>query len=110
MGGISSNPIKAWKKKIIWSIESRQYRGMGRIDGEPMEFEWKIVPGFTALQILAEIQKMMTEMKCELEQFPGRIIFLSMYNDIVWIEKGNREARVANSIMVADYARKIALS
>ena len=43
-------------------------------------------PGFTALGILEEIQKMMTELKCEPEQFKGRIIFMSMYNDIVWRE------------------------
>ena len=42
------------------------------------------VPGFTTLQILAEIQKMMTELKCELEHFKGRIIFMSMNNDIDW--------------------------
>ena len=39
-----------------------------------MEFEWKISPGFTTLQILAEIQNMMTETLCELEQFPGLIL------------------------------------
>ena len=49
-----------------------------------MEFEWKIFPGFTTLEILAEIQKMMTEMECELEHFHGRIIVTSMYNDIEW--------------------------
>ena len=48
-----------------------------------MEFEWKNFAEFTALQILAEIQKMMTEIQCELEQFTGRI-FMSVYNDIVW--------------------------
>ena len=51
---------------------------------------------------------MMTEMKCEPEQFQGRIIFMSMYNDIVQGGKGNREACVAISLMVADYARKFA--
>ena len=32
---------------------------------EPMEFECKIFPGFTTLQILAEIRNMMTEIQCE---------------------------------------------
>ena len=41
-------------------------------------------PGFTTLQILAEIQKMMTEMRCEREQLQRRIIFMSMKKDIVW--------------------------
>ena len=45
------------------------------IDGEQMEFEWTKFPGFTTLAILTEIQKMMAELKCEPEQFQGRIIF-----------------------------------
>ena len=48
-------------------MESRPFREMDRIDGEPMEFEWKIFPGFTTLEILAEIRVMMTDMKCEPE-------------------------------------------
>ena len=53
-------------------------RELDRIDREPMEFEWKNFPGFATLQILAEIQNMMTEIQCEPEQFPGRIIFMPM--------------------------------
>ena len=52
-----------------------------------MEFEWKMFPGFPTLQILAEIQNMMTETQCAPEQFQGRIIFMSMKSDIVWGEK-----------------------
>ena len=66
-------------------------KGLNRIDGEPMEFEWKIFPGFTTLGILEEIQKIMTEIPCEAEHFTDRIIFMSMYNDIVWREQGNTE-------------------
>ena len=47
----------------------------------------KSFPGFTTLGILDEIQKMMTESKCEPEQFKGRVIFMSVYNNIVWGEK-----------------------
>ena len=36
-----------------------------------MEFEWKNFPGLTTLGILEEIQKMMTELQCEPEQFKG---------------------------------------
>ena len=43
---------------------------------------------------------MMTEIQCELEQLPGRIIFLSVYNDIVWREKGNRSNCIANSFIL----------
>ena len=58
MGGISQNPVKAWKEKIDLFMDSRQYRELDRIVGEPMEFEWWNFPGFTTLQILAEILKL----------------------------------------------------
>ena len=48
-----------------------------------MELDWKISPS-TTLGILDEVQKMMTESKCEPEQFKRRIIVMSMYNDINW--------------------------
>ena len=53
----------------------------------------------------AEIQNMMTEIQCELEQVPGRIIFMSMYNDTVWREKGNNELSTANNKNVAENER-----
>ena len=75
--------IDAWKIKIEWLTGTPQYRGLDRIDGQPKEFEWKNFPGFTALQIVAEIQKMMAETKCEPEQFTGRSIFMSMNKNIL---------------------------
>ena len=62
-----------------------------------MEFEWNIFPGFAALQILAEIQKMMDEMQCEPKQFTGRIIF--MYRN------KEKKSCMTNSKTVAGYAK-----
>ena len=78
---------------------------MNRIDGKPMEFEWKIFPGFTTLGILEEIQKIMKDLQCEPEQFKDRIIFTSIYNDIVWREERSAEKCEHNSLTVANYAR-----
>ena len=89
-------------------MNSSQCRELDQIDGEPMEFVWKNFPGFTTLQILSEIQNMMTEIQCELQQFQGRIIFMSMYNDIVWRENGNEDMRFANSKIVAEHAKRFA--
>ena len=91
LGGISAEPIQVRENKIKWYLETRCLKEFNRIDGEPMEFEWKIYPGFTTLGILKEIQQFMTELQCELEQFKWRIIFMSMYNDIGWGEQGNTE-------------------
>ena len=65
VGGISTEPIQAWESKIEGVLETRYLNDLNRIDGEPMDFEWEIFPGFTTLQILDEIRKMMTESKCE---------------------------------------------
>ena len=46
------------------------------------------------LGILEEIQKFMTKLQFEPEQFKGRIISMSMYNDIVWEERGKKQKNV----------------
>ena len=47
LGQMSDQPVEAWKIKIKWYLENRYLNGLNRIDGEPMEFEWKIFPAFT---------------------------------------------------------------
>ena len=45
------------ERQIEMFMDSKQYRELDRISGEPMEFEWMIFQGFTTLQVLFEIQK-----------------------------------------------------
>ena len=45
--------------------------------------------GFTPVAILNQMQQMMGELQCEPDNFTVRIIFMSMFNDIVWDAKGN---------------------
>ena len=52
-----------------------------------MEFEWKIFPGFTTFGFVEQIQEFMKEQRCDPEHFKGRIIFMSMFNDIIWERK-----------------------
>ena len=106
LGGISTEPVKAWESRITWFLETRCLKDLDRIDGEPMEFEWQNFQGFTTLEILDEVQKMMAKSKCEPEQLEGRIIFMSMYNDIDWRKRGNKENCIANALKVAGHARR----
>ena len=48
-GKMSENPQSnvVWQDKLSWFKSSSQYRALDTIDGEPMEFEWNIFPGFT---------------------------------------------------------------
>ena len=48
---------KAWKDRLTWFKSSPEYRILDRIDGEAMEFEWDIFPGFTTLQLVREVQE-----------------------------------------------------
>ena len=86
---------------------SKQCRELDRIDGEPMEFEWMIFPGFTTLQFVQEVQKFMNKMS-EPEDFKGRNIFMSMYYDIVCGDPHNEKVCLAHSI-TAECAKKFSL-
>ena len=63
----------------------------------PTEFEWKIFPGIMKLGLLEKIQRLMRDPQCEPEHFNDKIIFMSMYNDVAWQEKGNKERCEHNS-------------
>ena len=86
--------------------ENNHFKDMNRIDGMPTVFEWKIFPGITTLGLLEKIQSLMRDLQCEPEHITDRIIFMSMYNDTTWREKGNTERCEYNSQTVAGYARK----
>ena len=67
-----------------------------------MEFEWQIFPGFATAGIPNEIQKMMGDPA----DFKGRVIFTSMFNDIVRDAKGNDELCVGDSEAITEYAER----
>ena len=48
LGKMNQNPISntVWERPLEWFKDSSQYRTLDTIDGEPMEFEWNIFPGF----------------------------------------------------------------
>ena len=85
LGKVNQNPTSNtfWEQQLGWFKDSSQYRTLDTIDGEPMKFEWHMFPGFTTLQLVQEVQQFMNKMG-EPEEFQGRIIFMSMFNDIVW--------------------------
>ena len=70
---------------------SQSYRNFDRIDGEPMEFEWNILPGFNTLQLSEEIRRLLLRLDETAENFTARIIFMSMFNDISCDKKDNEE-------------------
>ena len=70
-----------------------------------MEFEWNIFPGITSIEILRQIQKDLKTRKINLQQLEGKILFMSMFNDIGWTKNGNSAECVSNARKVSEFAR-----
>ena len=84
---MGDNPVESWKRQIQWYSDNDYFKELNRIDGQPLEFVWKIFPGLTTVGILNQIQQMIGELLFEPENFTSRTIFMSMFNDIVWDAK-----------------------
>ena len=96
----------AWEQRLEWFISSPEYRTLDRIDGEPMEFEWNLFPGFNTLQLSQEVQELLLRLDETPENFTGRIIFMSMINDISWGSKDNKIECESNAQLVSLFARR----
>ena len=107
-GKMNENPQSntVWEDKLTWFKSSPQYRTLDTIDSEPMEFEWNILPGFTTLQLVREIQEFLSQMSIQPEDFTGRVIFMSMFIDISWGSKDNEKECELSAQLVSIYARK----
>ena len=54
-----------------------------------MMSQWNIFPGFTTLQLCYKVPEFLSKMSKQPEEFTGRIIFMSMFNDISWGSNAN---------------------
>ena len=71
----------AWEQRLGWFKSSPEYRNFDRIDGELVDFEWNIFPGFNTLQLSDEVKSLLLRLGETPENSTGRIIFMSMFND-----------------------------
>ena len=108
LGRILQHPDsnEAWKNRIAGVKSEKSYRDYDGINGEPTEFEWNIFPGFTTLQLCGKINDLLSDVGETPETFTGRILFMSMFNDISCDRKGIKEECLANAGVVKVLARK----
>ena len=108
LGRILQHPDsnEAWKNRIAGVKSVRSYRDYDGINGEPTEFEWNIFPGFTTLQLCGKINDLLSDLGQTPETFTGRILFMSMFNDISCDRKGNKDECLANAGVVKVLARR----
>ena len=109
LGKMNENPQSnyAWEDRLTWFKSSSEYRTLDRIDGKPMEFEWNIFPGFTTVQLCHKVQELPSRVSVEPEKFAGRIIFMSMFNDISWWSKDKKKECESNAQLVSLYAKRL---
>ena len=72
-----------------------------------MVSQWNIVPGFTTLLLCSKVKELLSRMSVEPAKFTGRIIFMSMFNDISWGSKDNKKECESNAQLVSLYAKRV---
>ena len=102
-GKANENPQSnyAWEDRLTWFKSSSEDRTLDRIDGEPMEFEWNIFPGFKTLQLCHKVQEFLSRLSVTPEKFTGRVVFISMFNDISWGSQDNKKESETNTQLVS---------
>ena len=108
LGKMNENPQSnyAWEDRLTWFKSSSENRTLDRTDGEPMEFEWNIFPGFTTLQLCHKVKELLSRLSVTPATFTGRIIFMSMFNDISWGSKDNKKECESNAQLVSLYVKR----
>ena len=108
LGRILQHPEsnEAWKNRVAGVRSEKSYRDYNGINGEPTELEWNIFPGFTTLQLCGKVNDLLSRLGEAPETFTGRILLMSMFNDISCDGKGNEEECVANSKVVSILVKK----
>ena len=96
----------AWEDRLGWFRTSQENRNFDRIDGEPMEFEVNIFPGFNTLQLSEEVKRLLLRLGETPEIFTGRIIFMSMFNDISCGSRDNEKECGSNAQLVSLHAKR----
>ena len=58
-------------------------------------------PGFTTLQLCHKVQELLSRLSVTPEKITGRVIFMSMFNDISWGSKDNKKVCESNAKLVS---------
>ena len=100
---------EAWKNRVAGVRAERNYSDFEDIKGESTEFEWNIFPGFTSLQLCDKISNQLSSLGQSPETFTGRILFMSMVNDISCDRKDNKEQCLKNAEFVKTFAKRFGI-
>ena len=101
---------EAWKNRVAGVRAEKSYRDYDAgISGETTEFEWNIFPGFTTLQLCDKVSNLLSSLGQTPESFTGRILFMSMFNDIFCDRYDNKDECLRNANIVKTYAGRFGI-
>ena len=86
---------EASKNRVAGIRSEKSYRDYVAINGESTEFEY-IFTGFTTLQLCDKINDLLSFLGQTPATFTGRILFMSMFNDISCDRKDNKDECLRN--------------
>ena len=100
---------EAWKNRVAGVRVEKSYRDYDAVSGETTEFEWNIFPGFTTLQLCDKISNLLSSLGQTPESFTGRILFMSMFNDIFCDRYDNKDECLKNADFVKTFAKRFGI-
>ena len=100
---------EAWKNRVAGARAEKSYRDYDAISGESTEFEWNIFPGFITLQLCDKISDLLSYLGQTPAIFTGRILFMSMFNDISCDRNDNKDECLKNADYVKTFARRFGI-
>ena len=100
---------QAWKDRVAGVRAEKDYSDFDDIKGESAEFEWNIFPGFTTLQLCDKINNLLSSLGQTPETFTGRILFMSMFNDISCEGKDNKQQCLRDADFVKTFAKRFGI-
>ena len=86
---------EAWKNRVAGVRAERSYRDYDAINGESTEFEWN--------------SDLLSSMGQTPESFTGRILFMSMFNDIFCDRYDNKDECLRNANIVKTFAGRFGI-
>ena len=100
---------EAWKNRVAGIRFEKSYRDYDAINGESIELEWNIFSGFTTLQLCDKFSDLLSKWGQTPETFTGRILFMSMFNNISCDRKDNKHECLKNAESVKVLARRFGI-
>ena len=99
------NPTKLGRKGLDGSSLTKATETLTESMESRLNSSGTSFPGFTTLQLCGKVTDLLSRLGETPETFTGRILFMSMFNDISFDGKGNEEECVANARVVKVHAK-----